>query len=353
MEDRKLQAVKDSFQNNQFDYAKAAESGAFPFETLAKLLSDREMRQQKIDQQQSYFQPVATNQGFISYNARTGQYEPMRMGENPLLQPASDPTLQGKIQREKTANQGVKLQDASGSEGFYSGRQANPQEFGTSPIEQPAPIQSSPIPQKAQFEFNDPASLAAFYNSPEGKVILSSGMVKGPTTAQQESTKKSIDSQYQINTEKAKAEIQNQKDREKIELQRADDASNVLELLNNAEPLIDKATGSGLGAAYDSASAIFGHTPKGAEEAAQLKMIEGALVSKMPKMTGPQSDRDVMLYREMAGKIGDPMTPSPQKKAALKMLRQLNSKYSQQSPRGELTPEEQRELEELRARFKR
>ena len=51
LEDRKLQAVKDSFQNNQFDYAKAAESGAFDPQTLAKLLSDRDMKQQQLEQQ--------------------------------------------------------------------------------------------------------------------------------------------------------------------------------------------------------------------------------------------------------------------------------------------------------------
>ena len=49
---------------------------------------------------------------------------------------------------------------------------------------------------------------------------------------------------------------------------------------------------------------------------------------KMPKMTGPQSDKDVQLYREMAGQVGDPMVPRAQRQAAAATIRKLNEKYA-------------------------
>ncbi len=110
------------------------------------------------------------------------------------------------------------------------------------------------------------------------------------------------------------------------------EAKDVLSLLNEAEPLIDKSTGSYSGAGIDQAARIFGASTPGANAAAQLKAIQGALVSKMPKMTGPQSDKDVLLYREMAGQIGDPTIPAPQKKAAMATIRALNEKYAGMEP---------------------
>jgi hypothetical protein len=47
-------------------------------------------------------------------------------------------------------------------------------------------------------------------------------------------------------------------------------------------------------------------------------------------MTGPQSDADVKLYKEMAGQIGDSTIPAAEKKAAMKTIRILNQKYADQ-----------------------
>ena len=47
-----------------------------------------------------------------------------------------------------------------------------------------------------------------------------------------------------------------------------------------------------------------------------------------PRMEGPQSDKDVALYRQMAGQIGDSSVPAAQKKAALQVIRQLHARYS-------------------------
>jgi hypothetical protein len=59
-----------------------------------------------------------------------------------------------------------------------------------------------------------------------------------------------------------------------------------------------------------------------------LKALEGSLVSKMPKMSGPQSDKDVLLYKQMAGQIGDPTLPAKQKQAAMDTINEINSRYA-------------------------
>lgn len=108
------------------------------------------------------------------------------------------------------------------------------------------------------------------------------------------------------------------------------DAQATLSLLDMAEPLLETATGSGLGALRDQAGALVGLGGEGAEAAAQLKAIGGLLVSKMPRMQGPQSNLDVQLYREMAGQIGDPTVPNDVRLAAIKTIRALNEKYAGQ-----------------------
>ena len=105
------------------------------------------------------------------------------------------------------------------------------------------------------------------------------------------------------------------------------DAKTVLDLVNIADPLIPKATNSYGGAAMDQVARVFGSSTNGSEVAAQLQALEGALVSKMPKMSGPQSDKDVLLYKQMAGRIGDPTIPAASKQAAADVIWKLNQKY--------------------------
>lgn len=107
------------------------------------------------------------------------------------------------------------------------------------------------------------------------------------------------------------------------------DAKDVLDILNDVEKLLPKATGSYAGAGYDAvAGGLFGATTEGAKATAQLKALQGILVSKMPKMSGPQSDKDVQLYREMAGQVGDPTIPVAARQAAVDTIRKLNEKYA-------------------------
>lgn len=116
--------------------------------------------------------------------------------------------------------------------------------------------------------------------------------------------------------------------RSKEAVQRGNDAQDVLSILAQARPLVEASTGSYAGAAVDKAAQVFGVSTPGADAAAQLKALQGALVSKMPKMSGPQSDKDVQLYREMAGQIGDSTIPARQRLAAMKTVEGLHSKYA-------------------------
>lgn len=104
-------------------------------------------------------------------------------------------------------------------------------------------------------------------------------------------------------------------------------AQSALDVLNMAEPLVDIATGSATGAAADKVAKFFGKATDGATANAQLKILQATLMTSMPRMEGPQSDKDVQLYREAAGELGDSTVPREQKKAAIATIRNLNKKY--------------------------
>lgn len=112
-------------------------------------------------------------------------------------------------------------------------------------------------------------------------------------------------------------------------LTRAMNADNINDILDIAEPLILEATGSGTGAARDKLLAFFGESTTGAKAIAQLLPLQAAIMLNQPRMEGPQSDRDVQLYREAAGQLGDPNVPRETKLAAVKTIRRLQDQYRQ------------------------
>lgn len=113
---------------------------------------------------------------------------------------------------------------------------------------------------------------------------------------------------------------------------RVRDANDAMSILRQAAPLVNKSTSSGAGTAADYIAGLAGYSTPGADVAADLKVLGGALVSKMPKMSGPQSDKDVMLYKEMAGKLGDSTVPASQKRSAMQTLMNLQAKYAGVTP---------------------
>lgn len=116
------------------------------------------------------------------------------------------------------------------------------------------------------------------------------------------------------------------------------EAGNVLGMLDQAEGLIDISTGSGAGAAVDSVAGFFGFAPDGAQAAASLKVLQSNLVLGLPRLEGPQSDRDTALYKEAAAQIGDPSIPAATKKAALKTVREIQERYRDQFQAGGAKP---------------
>lgn len=82
-------------------------------------------------------------------------------------------------------------------------------------------------------------------------------------------------------------------------------------------------TGSGFGSLSDAALRQFGITTKAGRQAAKLEAIGGALVGKMPRFEGPQSDADRQYYRDMAGKVGDRTIPVSERLAALEEVERI------------------------------
>jgi hypothetical protein len=122
----------------------------------------------------------------------------------------------------------------------------------------------------------------------------------------------------------------------KMEAKRQFNMQGIGQTISEAEALLtNKAkppTGSGVGAVVDFAAGLVGATPSGAAEAQRLKAVGGALLSKMPRMEGPQSDKDVAVYREMAGMVGDATIPVDRRVAALEEVKKLWAKYERLNP---------------------
>lgn len=106
-------------------------------------------------------------------------------------------------------------------------------------------------------------------------------------------------------------------------------AKGVTDILDLADPLIDAATGSSIGAGRDKLAGAFGVAPEGAQAIAQLQVLQASLMMAQPRMEGPQGEKDVILYQQAAGNLGDPSVPGSIKKAAVKTIRSLQEKYSE------------------------
>ncbi|MNK98813.1 hypothetical protein D3C87_1191860 [compost metagenome] len=87
-----------------------------------------------------------------------------------------------------------------------------------------------------------------------------------------------------------------------------------------------------------SAADMLGASTKESQADARLKVISGQLVMNMPRMEGPQSDADRLLYQQMAGDIANPKLPRDTRSAALQTVMGLQQKYAtpqQQQPQAQ------------------
>jgi len=96
-----------------------------------------------------------------------------------------------------------------------------------------------------------------------------------------------------------------------------------------ARKLLATATSSGLGAVRDTALNVAGQSTPAADAAAELETIAGWMTSNVPRMQGPQSDKDTLLYRQMAAQVGDRTKPTSQRLAALNALEELQKRYAE------------------------
>ena len=109
--------------------------------------------------------------------------------------------------------------------------------------------------------------------------------------------------------------------------QNAEKSQKALIAIQEAEGLLDRATGSYIGAGADRVAQAFGSSTEGAQATAKLKVLEASIMMNQPRMEGPQSDRDVAMYRQAAGAIGDPTVPIETRRAALEAIKSLHTKY--------------------------
>lgn len=109
---------------------------------------------------------------------------------------------------------------------------------------------------------------------------------------------------------------------------RTREAQDAIDLAEEAKKYVGTAPGSYIGAAGNIAGKALGFDTDATKAQAKLGVLGGALVSKMPKMSGPQSDKDVALYKQMAGNLDDPTVPASAKLAAIETIQQLNRKYA-------------------------
>jgi hypothetical protein len=114
----------------------------------------------------------------------------------------------------------------------------------------------------------------------------------------------------------------------------------VFSILDSKDPATgaptEKPTGSGIGSLVDTAGRFIGVNPSGSVPAAKLKTLSATLTSKAPRFEGPQSDKDVKLYSEMMGMVGDDTKTVAERVAAAQTAYSLHVKYDK--PGGSAAP---------------
>ncbi|MFL4393556.1 hypothetical protein RJ729_01730 [Acinetobacter pittii] len=100
-------------------------------------------------------------------------------------------------------------------------------------------------------------------------------------------------------------------------------------VLDEIQGILPDATASYAGRGIDLLARGVGIATSGDIATGKLGTLGGQLVALMPKMSGPQSDKDVAMYKQMAGQLDDPTVPLEVRQAALETIRSLNNKYAE------------------------
>lgn len=113
----------------------------------------------------------------------------------------------------------------------------------------------------------------------------------------------------------------------------AEKSTQMLTTLQEAKAILQKgdAISGGLQNTLAGVARSVNITTEGMKDAARLKNLASWLTSNTPRMEGPQSDRDVKLYAEMSGMIGDETRTLEERKAAFGTVVKLMRKYKDQN----------------------
>lgn len=110
------------------------------------------------------------------------------------------------------------------------------------------------------------------------------------------------------------------------------------EAINQARQYLPQASSGGLQNAYTGINNFIGRSTSMQDADSQLDTIGGVLVSNVPRMEGPQSDQDRLLYQRMAGDVSNSKLPYQARLKALDTVEALNKKYLNQSQQNNFQP---------------
>lgn len=251
---------------------------------------------------------------FEVYNEQTGQFEPMGAG---MIDPGAPAAMGGESMPQRMTPQQIMAQATQmANQGGPGANDAQARAWLQQQMEANGYAQQAP----------DNSGLAVS-RSPE-ETAAATEAAKQRVGLEFLPQAEAIKTQAAIQQEQGKAQVKNTADVQKLNMERSRDARSTLALLDEAGKLLPNATGSDAGAVADRIAGSVGYSTPGAQATASLQTIAGQLTSKMPRMQGPQSDKDVLLYKQMAGDLANSSLPVATRQAALHTIRLLNEKYA-------------------------
>ncbi len=108
---------------------------------------------------------------------------------------------------------------------------------------------------------------------------------------------------------------------------RAINAPNNLMLINEAEKLLPQATSGLMAHGARGIANAFGKSTESSKADRRLNVLSAALTASVPRMEGPQSDKDVAMYKQAAGDVANPDVPYEDRLDALNTMKSLQEKY--------------------------
>jgi hypothetical protein len=109
---------------------------------------------------------------------------------------------------------------------------------------------------------------------------------------------------------------------------KAQQGQTVLDLASRAKAVLPQASSGLISSLFTMATDAAGVPTDKSKADGQLRVIGGALTSNMPRMEGPQSDADRLLYQQSAADVANPNKPYQTRMAALETVIGLNEKYA-------------------------